>query len=95
MALLVTCSEKAKVDDPYRRIKAVGGTRRDGRTWKRSLERVINEIEAGEQTYYLNTGSTSPNLIVAMHEGVKYLATPGEDEGPSTLLALPDCQRER
>lgn len=91
MALLVTCTEKAKVDSPYQKIKALGGSRRDGTSWRRSLERVVNEIEAGDQTYYLNTGEASPNLVVATHEGVKYLKL-ADTDGPSALLALPECQ---
>jgi hypothetical protein len=95
MALQVTCVEKAKADSPYQKIKALGGCRRDGTSWRRSLERVINEIEAGDQTYYVNTGGDSPNLVVAMHEGVKYLKTAADKGGPSTLLGLPDCQLVR
>jgi hypothetical protein len=95
MALQVTCVEKAKVDDPYKKIKAIGGSRRDGTSWRRSLERVINEIEAGDQTYYVNTGDASPNLVVATYQGIKYLKTPADAGGPATLLALPECQPER
>jgi hypothetical protein len=91
MAYLVACTEKASVDSPYRKIKAVGGVRRDGTKWKRSIERVINEIESGEQTYYVNVGGAAPNLVVDVHEGVKFLKTAQEKDGPTTLLSLPDC----
>ena len=91
MAKLVSCTEKLDVDSPYKKIKSLGGTNPDGSRWKRSIERVINEIEAGEQTYYVSVNGTTPNLVVDTHENVKYVKTPMENDGPVVLIHLPNC----
>lgn len=91
MALLVNCSEKAKNEPPFEQLKALGGKCPDGACWKRSIETVIAEIEAGEQSYYVNINGLMPNLIVATRLGKKFLRTYFDLATPESLLALPDC----
>ena len=55
---------------------------------------AIEEIESGEQTYYVNIGTSTPNLIVALYKGAKYLTAPLDLAGPTTLLNLPDCEKD-
>ena len=59
----------------------------------KSQAAAIAGIESGEETYYVNIGVSTPNLMVAVHKGVKYLKAPVDNDTPATLLNLPDCQR--
>jgi hypothetical protein len=81
-------------DDPsrHRRIEGLGGIFRD-RPWYMSERNVIVEAELPEATrtwnFFLRSGDEAVPLIVAVHDGRKYLTTPGEN-GPSAKLdALP------
>ena len=96
MARLVSCTEKAPLRDLPEQIKALGGVKRQGGVWvnwRKSQSAAIEEIESGEQTYYVNTGTSTPNLIVALYTGAKYLKTPLDLAGPTALLNLPDCEK--
>ena len=96
MARLVSCTEKAPSRDLPEQIKALGGDKKEGGgwvNWRKSKSAAIVEIESGEQTYYVNIGGLTPNLIVALYKGIKYLKTPLDLDGPSTLLNLPDCEK--
>lgn len=59
--------------------------------WNKTQTAAIAEVESGEQTYYVNLEGSTPNLIVAVHKGAKYLKAPLDREAPTTLLKLPDC----
>ena len=96
MARLVSCTQKAPSRDLPAQRTALGGGKTEGGggvTWRKSQSAAIEEIESGEQTYYVNTGTSTPNLIVALYKGTKYLKTPLDPEGPITLLNLPDCEK--
>jgi hypothetical protein len=96
MARLVSCTEKAPLRDLQEQIKALGGVKKEGGVWvnwRKSQAAAIEEIESGEQTYYVNAGGSTPNLVVALYKGVKYLKAPLDAEAPATLLNLPDCEK--
>lgn len=91
MALLVRCTEKLPAGEPHTRVISLGGTLRDGSPWKVDVATAIAQVERGEQTYYVEINGFTPNLIVALHRGVKYLRSPFDrDVLPATLLGLPD-----
>ncbi len=95
MARQVSCTEKDRGADPPLQVRAIGGTKKDGNIWvrwRKTLAAAIAEIESGEQTYYVNIEGSAPNLVVALHNGVKYLKAPADKDAPATLLKLPDCE---
>jgi hypothetical protein len=75
-----------------RRIEGLGGIFRD-RPWYMSERNVIAEAEKPEAirawNFYLRNGAHTVPLIVAIHDGRKYLTTPGENGRSAKLLALP------
>lgn len=96
MARLVSCTEKDLSLDIHSQIKSIGGRKKTGPNWvqwSKSQSAAIAGIESGEETYYVNIGVSTPNLMVAVHKGVKYLKAPVDNDTPATLLNLPDCQR--
>jgi hypothetical protein len=85
---------KVRDDVPSRprRIEGLGGMFRD-RPWYMSERYLIVEAEQPEATrawnFFLRSGGEAVPLVVAVHNGRKYLTTPGEN-GPSAKLdALP------
>jgi len=96
MARLVSCTEKLLSGEIPELITAVGGMKKEGSgwvRWRKSQAAAIAEIEAGEQTYYVNVEGSTPNLVVASHRDAKYLKAPLDREAPTTLLNLPDCPK--
>lgn len=96
MAKLVSCSEKDPSSEIHSQIKAIGGMKKVGpvwMAWRKTQAEAIAAIESGEETYYVNIEVSTPNLIVAVNEGIKYLKAFVDLEAPTTLLNLPDCQK--
>jgi hypothetical protein len=94
MARLISCTEKARSRDIPELITTVGGMKKEGTLWvrwRKSQADAIAEIESGDQIYYVNLEGSTPNLIIAVHKGAKYLKAPLDREAPTTLLSLPDC----
>jgi hypothetical protein len=77
---------------PRRWIEGLGGLFRD-RPWYLSERSLIAEAEKPEATrawnFYLQIGAEAVPLIVAVHDGRKYLTTPGENGQSAKLIALP------
>src|SRR5271165_4799391 len=74
------------------RIEGLGGIFRD-RPWYMSERNLIVEAEQPEATrtwnFFLWSGGKAVPLIVAIHDGRKYLTTPGENARSAKLDALP------
>ena len=95
MARQVSCTEKDRSAELTSQVRAIGGTRKDGKNWTRwrkTQAAAIAEIESGEQIYYVNIEGSAPNLVVALHNGVKYLKAPADKGVLVALLNLPDCE---
>jgi hypothetical protein len=87
--LQVTCITKRPGHyDPHTRIQALGGN-----GWYRAEEDVIREIQRGANSYYVSVGGRHAQVVVATHNGRRYLRTTADDFTPDNLLALPDCRR--
>ena len=90
MDLQITCINKTNRQDPHDRIHNVGGQNSSGR-WKKSQSTVIAEIEGKVNTFYTSVNGVRANVIVAVHNGNKYIKTENDGLHPNNLLALPEC----
>jgi len=90
MDLQITCVNKTNRQDPYDRIHSVGGENA-GIRWKKSQETVISEIESGVNTFYTLVNSVRAEVVVATHNGHKYIKTENDGLHPNNLLSLPEC----
>jgi hypothetical protein len=87
----IRCINKSDRKNHYERIKSIGGTNADGGKWKQSEEITIREIESGEWQFYSEGGGRRVKVVVAIHEGRKYLKTEADSYSPDNLLSLPEC----
>jgi hypothetical protein len=85
--LQVTCIRKrGNHYDPHERIEGIGGT-----GWYKPEDQAIREIEQGTNEFFVSVGGRSVRVIVALHNGRKYLKTEADGYSPDNLLALPEC----
>lgn len=90
MDLQISCINKTNRQDPHDRIHSVGGENSGGR-WKKSQITVIAEIEGKVNTFYTLVKGVRAKVIVAIHNGNKYIKTESDGLQPNNLLALPEC----
>jgi hypothetical protein len=82
----ITCINKTPRYDAHDRIRTVGGS------WgKESQPDVIKQIDAGTHNYYVSVGGNTVKVIVATHNGNKYIKTERDYVQPDNLLSLPEC----
>lgn len=87
----IQCINRTTRTDPHERIQFVGGVLSSGQRWKVSQPQAIAEIEAGRVNYFTSIAGKSVWVIVALHNGNKYIKTQNDGLHPNNLLALPDC----
>jgi len=76
---------------PHERIVSIGGTNADNTKWKLAELRAIIAIEEeGHRFQILIAGKLIP-VVVATHNGIKYLKTATDGYSPDSLLSLPEC----
>jgi len=88
--LQIKCINKTPRIDPHRRIQNVGGID-NGTRWKNTEDEAIAGIEAKKWQFYVSVGGASVRVIIAQHEGRKYLKTQNDGLQPNNLLSLPEC----
>ena len=88
--LRIRCVIKDPRYDPYKSITHVGGGFPDS-YWQQTQKQTIDEIEAGTHEYYVEAGGKEVGVVVATHNGHKYIKTNPDGVAPNNLLALPDC----
>ena len=82
----VKCINKTNRSDPHERIQNIGGD------WgKVSQPEGIRLTENGTYQYFVNVNNSIVNVIVATHNGHKYLKTTNDGLQPNNLLSLPEC----
>jgi hypothetical protein len=86
----VSCINKSDRYNPHERITHIGGVD-SGTRWKLTQQQAITAIESGEHSFYVNVGGHSVDVIVATHNGNKYLKTKADGDHPNNLLSLPEC----
>ena len=91
MALQIRCVNKNPRLDPHKRIENVGGTNADGSRWKLTEADAIAGIQAGRYSFFVNAAGRRVGVIVAVHQGRRYLKTVADGYAPNNLLSLPEC----
>lgn len=91
MATRIECINKDDHYSSHERIHNIGGVNADGTRWNLPLDDAIRGIEDGTWSFYVQAGGRSVNVIVAEHNGHKYLKTESDGYSPDNLLSLPEC----
>ena len=90
MEIQVKCINKTPRYDPHLRISNIGGVQ-GGEHWKLTVNEAIAAIEADQYRFYVGSGNQLVWVIVAEHEGHKYLKTEADGLHPNNLLSLNEC----
>jgi hypothetical protein len=88
----VSCITKREHHNPHERIVGIGGVDKGVRWW-RAEDDAIRDVEHDPTSYFVSVNNRSVWVIVAMHNGRKYLKTDTDGYVPNNLLSLPDCPR--
>jgi hypothetical protein len=84
----VTCiNKRGDHYDPHERIQSIG----QQANWKLSEDSAIRRIESGQDSFYVQVGGRTVEVIVAVHNGRKYLKTEADGYAPNNLLNLNEC----
>ncbi len=88
----VQCVTKRDRRNPHERIEGVGGMQ-SGKPWYLSEDQAIREIEAPAPRwmFFTRVNGREAVVIVAVHNGRKYLKTTADGYEPNNLLALSAC----
>ena len=74
--------------DPHERIESIGN---QAGKWVISEDSAIRRIESGTDSFYTNVNARAAEIVVATHNGRKYLKTDADGYAPNNLLSLDDC----
>jgi|SRR5690242_17262457 len=90
----VSCIVKRDHFSPHERIQSLGGMH-NGKSWRMPEKDIIAELEQPASirrwNFYTNVGGKSVWVVVAIHNGRKYLKTEPDRHPENNLLYLPDC----
>ena len=75
--------------DTHSLIEGVGGSR--GLKWFLNELEAIREAELGRYEFYIDVSGRYVDVIVATHNGRKYLKAVEDGDTPDNLLTLPEC----
>jgi hypothetical protein len=88
----IKCINKTDRENPHERIQYIGGwPGADTPRWRRSQPQAIIDIETGTYDYYVSVTGRTVDVVVATHNGNKYIKTTADGIHPNNLLALPEC----
>lgn len=80
--------------NPHERIEGLGGVH-GGKQWYMSENDIIAELEKPDSTrrfnFYTSVSGKSVWVIIANHNGRKYLKTTADGYEPNNLLSLSEC----
>lgn len=85
MATRIECVNKEPRNDIHKQIENVGGS-----NWKITQDKCIEEIEAGTE-YEVSVGGVTAKVVIAKHDGHKYIRTDPDKTTDNNLLSLPEC----
>ncbi|HTH46023.1 MAG TPA: DUF3892 domain-containing protein [Candidatus Limnocylindria bacterium] len=82
---------KHRENEPFERVRAIGGTTVGGGRWILLEDQAINAIELDRSSFFvLKNGQELEVVVGRSSTGIKYLKTTADAEVPLTLLGLPD-----
>jgi hypothetical protein len=81
----ITCVNKQPRNDIHKQIENVGGS-----GWRITQDEAIRKIENGE-SYEVSVNGRTVSVVVAEHEGNKYIKTAADGYAENNLLSLPEC----
>lgn len=87
----IECINKTNRENPHERIQNIGGLNPNGTRWQMSQPNAIINIENGTYSFFVRVGLQQVNVIVALHNGNKYIKTVNDGLHPDNLLSLPEC----
>ena len=93
MSVQIACINKCEHHNPHERTTHVGGVNANGSRWRMTESDAIEAIEDQRFSFYMSVGGESVRVVVAVHEGRKYLKAEADGDAPNNLLGLPDCPR--
>jgi hypothetical protein len=73
-------------NDIHKQIENVGGA-----GWKITQDQAIRNIETGTEQYEVVVNGMRTDVIVAIHNGNRYIKTRADSYGGNNLLSLPEC----
>ena len=92
----VSCIRKRDRQNPHERIEGLGGMHASKR-WYMVEEEIISELEKPDITrrwnFYTSVYGRTAWVMVAVHNGRKYLRTTADTTTQNNLLSLPECPR--
>jgi hypothetical protein len=91
MANRIDCINKQPRSDPHHRIRQIGGRNADGSRWKISENEAIAGILDRRWSFYVEVNGQAVEVVIAAHDGRKYLKTSADGLQPNNLLSLPEC----
>ena len=91
LSIRIDCVTRTDRVSRHHRIRAVGGSGRDGTRWRLSEEAAIAAIENERATFYIERNGVRLPVVVAEGLGKRYLKAESDREAPELLLALSDC----
>lgn len=91
-SIRVECVVRTDRVSPHHRIRAIGGSGRDGKAWRLSEEAAIAAIEHEQASFYVERPKGHRiDLVVGQGLGKTFLKAEPDLESPDILLGLPDC----
>lgn len=87
----IRCVNKIPREDPHKSIVNVGGVNADGKRWKQSQKQTMDEIDSRTCEFYVDEAGREVDVIVATHNGHRYIKTRADRVGENNLLKLPEC----
>lgn len=87
----IRCVNKIPREDPHKSIVNVGGLKADGTRWKQPQKQTVQEIDDKKAEFYVDEAGRQVEVIVATHNGHRYLKTKADMVGENNLLKLPEC----
>lgn len=87
----IRCIYKSNSIIPSERIRSIGGLNPNGTRWQITQQRAIEGIEQGKWSFYVVLQSTQIDIVVASHDGMKYIKGKYDISMPDSLLGLPEC----